>query len=178
MFGAASGSRLREHAVCPGTFDPVTPGHPDIIERVRHLFARITVLVAVNGNKQPASSRIRGSYSSATDPLGARSYRGGPSERSAARTVFRETFMIRAICLIGSPSARYSRRISAQSSTLITSFLPGSARARIPGRRVKIRLPRWGQYSLSVDTGNSRVILALGLPRGRSHGIPHLKLDA
>jgi pantetheine-phosphate adenylyltransferase len=56
MFGAASGSRLREHAVCPGTFDPITPGHPDIIERVRHLFARITVLVAVNGNEQPAST--------------------------------------------------------------------------------------------------------------------------
>ena len=27
---------------------PVTPGHLDIIERARHLFARVTVLVAVN----------------------------------------------------------------------------------------------------------------------------------
>jgi pantetheine-phosphate adenylyltransferase len=48
------GSRLGEHAVYPGTFDPVTPGHLDIIERARHLFARVTVLVAVNGDKQPS----------------------------------------------------------------------------------------------------------------------------
>jgi len=46
-----------EHAVYPGTFDPITPGHLDIIERARHLFARITVLVAVNGDKQPATAQ-------------------------------------------------------------------------------------------------------------------------
>src|SRR5215469_812310 len=56
MFSAAGGSRLGEHAVYPGTFDPITPGHLDIIERARHLFARITVLVAVNADKQPAST--------------------------------------------------------------------------------------------------------------------------
>jgi pantetheine-phosphate adenylyltransferase len=44
------------HAVYPGTFDPITPGHLDIIERARHLFARITVLVAVNSFKQPTST--------------------------------------------------------------------------------------------------------------------------
>ncbi len=57
MFNAAGGSRLGEHAVYPGTFDPITPGHLDIIERARHLFARITVLVAVNGDKQPAGTQ-------------------------------------------------------------------------------------------------------------------------
>jgi pantetheine-phosphate adenylyltransferase len=57
VFDATGGSRLGEHAVYPGTYDPVTPGHLDVIERVRHLFARITVLVAVNGDKQPASSQ-------------------------------------------------------------------------------------------------------------------------
>ena len=45
-----------EHAVYPGTFHPVTPGHLDIIERARYLFARITVLVAVNADKQPSST--------------------------------------------------------------------------------------------------------------------------
>ncbi len=54
---ATGGSRLGEHAVYPGTFDPITPGHLDIIERARHLFARITVLVAVNGDKQPATTQ-------------------------------------------------------------------------------------------------------------------------
>jgi pantetheine-phosphate adenylyltransferase len=50
------GSRLGEHAVYPGTFAPVTPGHLDVIERARHLFARVIVLVAVNGDKRPAGS--------------------------------------------------------------------------------------------------------------------------
>ena len=57
MSNATGGSRLGEHAVYPGTFDPVTPGHLNIIERARHLFARITVLVAVNADKQPASTQ-------------------------------------------------------------------------------------------------------------------------
>jgi pantetheine-phosphate adenylyltransferase len=56
MPDAASGSRLGEHAVYPGTFDPLTAGHLDIIDRARHLFARVTVLVAVNDDKQPASA--------------------------------------------------------------------------------------------------------------------------
>jgi pantetheine-phosphate adenylyltransferase len=50
-------SRLGEHAVYPGTFDPITQGHLDIIERARHLFARVTVLVAVNADKRPASTQ-------------------------------------------------------------------------------------------------------------------------
>ncbi len=57
MLDATGGSRLGEHAVYPGTFDPITPGHLDVIDRARHLFARITVLVAVNSDKQPASTQ-------------------------------------------------------------------------------------------------------------------------
>ncbi len=56
MANATGGGRLAEHAVYPGTFDPFTPGHFDIIERARQLFARVTVLVAVNADKQPAST--------------------------------------------------------------------------------------------------------------------------
>jgi pantetheine-phosphate adenylyltransferase len=48
--------RLGEHAVYPGTFAPLTPGHLDIIDRARHLFARVTVLVAVNADKQQAGA--------------------------------------------------------------------------------------------------------------------------
>jgi cytidyltransferase-like protein len=54
-----------ERAVYPGTFDPVTPGHLDIIERARHLFARVTVLVAVNADKQPAGGSARAAMTSA-----------------------------------------------------------------------------------------------------------------
>lgn len=38
-------------AVCPGSFDPVTKGHLDIIRRAAALFDRVVVLVAQNPNK-------------------------------------------------------------------------------------------------------------------------------
>jgi len=74
-----------------------------------------------------SSSRIRGSAASTTDPARGRSYFGGPALAIAARTVFLDTPSTRAISLIGMPSARRSRRISAQFSTSSTLFLPGSA---------------------------------------------------
>jgi len=52
-----TGAAKLGHVASPHRNDPVTPGHLDIIERARHLFARITVLVAVNADKQPASSQ-------------------------------------------------------------------------------------------------------------------------
>ena len=40
-------------AVFPGSFDPLTNGHVDIILRSAHLFERIIVAVLVNAEKQP-----------------------------------------------------------------------------------------------------------------------------
>lgn len=40
-------------AVCPGSFDPVTLGHVDIITRAAALFDRVIVLVSVNPDKKP-----------------------------------------------------------------------------------------------------------------------------
>lgn len=40
-------------AIYPGSFDPVTNGHVDVIERARKLFDEIVVAVAVNDQKQP-----------------------------------------------------------------------------------------------------------------------------
>ncbi len=37
--------------VCPGSFDPVTNGHLDIIERASFLFDEVVVVVLVNENK-------------------------------------------------------------------------------------------------------------------------------
>ena len=71
-----------------------------------------------------SSSRIRGSAASTTDPAGLRSYFGGRSLAIAARTVFLEIPIARAIALTGICSARYSLRISAQSSTESTPFTP------------------------------------------------------
>ena len=39
------------HVVVPGTFDPVTYGHLDVIRRTRKLFPRVTVAVAASVNK-------------------------------------------------------------------------------------------------------------------------------
>ena len=43
-------------AVYPGTFDPITNGHLDILERALELFDRIVVTIAVNPRKQPLFS--------------------------------------------------------------------------------------------------------------------------
>ena len=40
-------------AIYPGTFDPVTNGHLDIIARAAKLYHKVIVAVAVNRNKQP-----------------------------------------------------------------------------------------------------------------------------
>ena len=40
-------------AVYPGSFDPVTRGHLDLVERSLRLFDSITVAVAENSSKQP-----------------------------------------------------------------------------------------------------------------------------
>lgn len=41
-------------AICPGSFDPVTLGHMDIINRARKLFDRLIVAVLVNPAKHTA----------------------------------------------------------------------------------------------------------------------------
>ncbi|RQX14283.1 pantetheine-phosphate adenylyltransferase [Micromonospora arida] len=42
-------------AVYPGTFDPFTSGHRDLVARARVMFDRVIVLLAVNADKQPTS---------------------------------------------------------------------------------------------------------------------------
>ena len=46
----ANGSFVRR-AVCPGSFDPVTNGHLDIISRAASLFDEVTVAVLINKKK-------------------------------------------------------------------------------------------------------------------------------
>ena len=41
-----------QHVVVPGTFDPVTLGHVDVINRARHLFPQVTVAVAESRTKR------------------------------------------------------------------------------------------------------------------------------
>lgn len=41
-------------AICPGSFDPVTLGHVDIITRASKIFDRVIVAVMVNPGKNPS----------------------------------------------------------------------------------------------------------------------------
>lgn len=43
-------------AVVPGSFDPITKGHMDIIRRAQSLFDKVIVLVVINAQKQPCFS--------------------------------------------------------------------------------------------------------------------------
>jgi len=43
-------------AIYPGTFDPITYGHIDVVRRATALFPRVIVLVAKNPSKQPLFS--------------------------------------------------------------------------------------------------------------------------
>ncbi len=43
-------------AVYPGTFDPVTNGHTDLIERASRIFDSVVVAIAANPSKKPAFS--------------------------------------------------------------------------------------------------------------------------
>ena len=40
-----------KHCIYPGTFDPVTYGHLDVLERAARLFDRVTVAVALSSTK-------------------------------------------------------------------------------------------------------------------------------
>jgi pantetheine-phosphate adenylyltransferase len=42
-----------KRAIYPGSFDPVTNGHLDVVERARKLFDEVIVAVAHNDEKQP-----------------------------------------------------------------------------------------------------------------------------
>lgn len=44
---------VMRRAIYPGSFDPVTNGHLDVIERAAKLFDEVLVAVAVNSQKQP-----------------------------------------------------------------------------------------------------------------------------
>lgn len=44
---------MKRNAVYPGTFDPITNGHHDLLRRAASIFDRVIVAVAANPNKAP-----------------------------------------------------------------------------------------------------------------------------
>lgn len=51
-----SGATSGRHAIVPGSFDPLTNGHVDMVLRSARLFDRVTVAVLVNAEKTPLFS--------------------------------------------------------------------------------------------------------------------------
>ena len=47
---------MKKIAIYPGTFDPITNGHIDVIERAREIFDEVIVTIARNTSKQPLFS--------------------------------------------------------------------------------------------------------------------------
>ena len=45
--------RRHRHALYPGTFDPITNGHADLVRRASSLFDRVVVAIASNAGKAP-----------------------------------------------------------------------------------------------------------------------------
>ena len=44
---------MKTIAIYPGTFDPITNGHTDLVQRASKLFGKVIVAVAANQNKHP-----------------------------------------------------------------------------------------------------------------------------
>lgn len=44
---------MHTKAIYPGTFDPITNGHADLIERASRMFTEVTVAIASNPSKKP-----------------------------------------------------------------------------------------------------------------------------
>ena len=47
---------MSRNAIYPGTFDPITNGHQDLVRRAAKLFDRVIVAIASNTNKSPMFS--------------------------------------------------------------------------------------------------------------------------
>jgi pantetheine-phosphate adenylyltransferase len=52
MNASENGVRRGKHAIYPGSFDPLTVGHVDVIERAAQIFDRVLVAVVVNPQKR------------------------------------------------------------------------------------------------------------------------------
>lgn len=47
---------MNQAAMCAGTFDPITMGHLDVIERASRIFPRVVIAVAIDSSKNPLFS--------------------------------------------------------------------------------------------------------------------------
>ncbi|MEV4482822.1 pantetheine-phosphate adenylyltransferase [Micromonospora coxensis] len=139
-------SALGGRAVYPGTFDPLTPGHLDIIARARRLFGHVTVLVAINRAKTPATApiaratAIREALPSAWDNVGVTPWEGLTAAYCAENDV---RVIVRGVRNVADIQHEYELAGMNQSLGVTTLLLPtrphlastSSTAARLLGRR-------------------------------------------
>jgi pantetheine-phosphate adenylyltransferase len=56
LFSCSFRAEFMRHCIYPGTFDPITYGHLDVLARAAKLFDRVTVAIAENAGKGPLFS--------------------------------------------------------------------------------------------------------------------------
>ena len=60
---------MNRSAVYPGTFDPITRGHEDLVRRAATIFDRVVVAIAANPDKTPMfSSRSASTWRAGCSP--------------------------------------------------------------------------------------------------------------
>ncbi|WP_432900794.1 pantetheine-phosphate adenylyltransferase [Micromonospora matsumotoense] len=83
---AGTPGRVCVRAVYPGSFNPFTPGHLDVVNRARTLFDEVVVLVAVNSSKNPGvdeeqrAAAVRASLPAAWTSVAVAAWRGLTAE--------------------------------------------------------------------------------------------------
>ena len=110
-------------ALCPGTFDPVTNGHIDIIERAARRFDALIVGVLDNPSKEPlfgAEERV-GMIKEAVHALGTMPFAGSAASFcSAAKAAFRASVSLGLFSMtapLPQPIARHDLSLPCASSS-------------------------------------------------------------
>jgi len=49
-------THMKRNALYPGTFDPITNGHHDLVRRASSIFDRVVIAIAANPSKAPRFS--------------------------------------------------------------------------------------------------------------------------
>ena len=87
---------LTHTVVYPGTFDPITNGHIDLVERAAKLFERVVVAVATSEKKAPLFDLDTRSIAGAGVPRACARSRGRALQRPVNRLCYRTRLALRA----------------------------------------------------------------------------------
>ena len=131
-------------AVYPGTFDPLTRGHEDLVRRAAGLFSKLVVGVADSRNKKPffvlderiAIAREVLSHYPNVEVAGFRGLLKDFVRDQNARVIVRPGHLKRLVSALAENLGRYEQRFGAVTVTgIVADFMRRSFRRRPGGRR-------------------------------------------